>query len=109
MRIAVPIDEKDSKSVSISFGRAQYFLIYDTETKESVILDNGVATSASGGAGILAAQFLVDNRVSALITPRCGQNAANVLEAAGVKVYKTTGTSVNDNIDAFRTETLPKS
>ncbi len=107
MKIAVPVDETDSQSVCVSFGRTPYFLIYDTETKEKVVLDNSAAASTGGGAGIRAAQVLVDIKVSALLTPRCGQNAANVLEAAGVKIYRTTGSSVKDNTDAFLSGTLP--
>jgi len=63
------------------------FLIYDTETKESIFLDNGAAAS-TGGAGIKAAQTIVDNKVNALLTPRCGENAANVLKSADIKIYK---------------------
>lgn len=101
MIIAIPVDEKNLKSnVCASFGRAPYFLIYDTDTKESVFLDNSAATS-TGGAGIKAAQIIVDNKANALFTPRCGENAANVLKVANIKIFKTTTTSVKDNIDAF--------
>jgi len=62
MKIAIPVDEKSLESnVCVSFGRAPYFLIYDTETKESIFLDNGAAAS-TGGAGIKAAQTIVDNK-----------------------------------------------
>lgn len=101
MRIAIPVDEKDlSSNVCISFGRTSYFLIYDTETKEGIFIDN-TAASNSGGAGIKAAQAIVDNKADALLTPRCGENAAGVLEAADIKLYKTTHLSVMDNIEAF--------
>ncbi|NLM58994.1 MAG: dinitrogenase iron-molybdenum cofactor biosynthesis protein, partial [Clostridium sp.] len=51
MKIAIPVDEKSLESnVCVSFGRAPYYLIYDTETKESVFLDNSAAAS-TGGAG----------------------------------------------------------
>jgi predicted Fe-Mo cluster-binding NifX family protein len=56
MRIAIPVDEKSIKtSVCQSFGRAPYFLIYDTDSKESKFIDNSAAAS-QGGAGIKAAQ-----------------------------------------------------
>lgn len=36
MKIAIPVDEKNLETnVCVSLGRAPYFLIYDTETKES--------------------------------------------------------------------------
>lgn len=101
MKIAMPVDDKFMEtSVCISFGRTPYFLIFDTETKESVFLDN-TAVASQGGAGIKAAQTIVDNKVVALLTPRCGENAADVLKAADIKIYKTTGTSAIDNINAF--------
>jgi predicted Fe-Mo cluster-binding NifX family protein len=100
MKIAIPVDEKNMESnVCASFGRAPYFLIYDTETKESVFIDNSAATS-TGGAGIKAAQMIVDNKVDALLTPRCGQNAADVIKSADIKIFKPTSNSLKDNIAA---------
>lgn len=101
MKIAIPVDDKSLESkVCISFGRTPYFLIHDTDTKENTFLDNGAAAS-QGGAGIKASQAVVDEKVSALITPRCGQNAADVLNAANVKIYKTINDSIKENIEAF--------
>lgn len=101
MKIAMPVDDKTMESsVCVSFGRTPYFLIYDTENKESVFLDNSAAAS-QGGAGIKAAQTVVDKQVDALLTPRCGENAAEVFNAANVKIYKTMNDSIKDNIAAF--------
>src|SRR5690554_6311510 len=101
MKITIPVDDKSlSSNVCVSFGRTPYFLIYDTDTQKSVFLDNSAASS-TGGAGIKAAQIIVDNKVNALITPRCGENAANVLKSADIKIYKTAGISAKKNIDNF--------
>jgi len=101
MKIAIPVDEKSMEtSVCMSFGRTPYFLVYETDTKESIFLDNSAAAS-QGGAGIKAAQALVDNDVKALLTPRCGENAADVIKAANIKIYKTANDSINDNINSF--------
>lgn len=101
MKIAIPVDEKRLDSnVCVSFGRTPYFLIYDVDTKESVFLDNSAAAS-TGGAGIKAAQTIVDNKANVLLTPRCGENAAEVLKSADIEIFKTTSASVKDNIDAF--------
>jgi len=101
MKIAMPVDEKTMEStICMSFGRTPYFLIYDTQTKESVFLDNSAAAS-QGGAGIKAAQTIVDSLVEALLTPRCGENAAEVILAANVKIYKTINGSIKDNITAL--------
>lgn len=101
MKIAIPVDEnKLETGVCVSFGRAPYFLIYDTTTGNSVSLDNSAASSQSG-AGIKAAQSIADSGAEVLLTPRCGENAAEVLKAAGVKMYRTVSGSASDHIAAF--------
>ena len=101
MKIAIPVVDKSmKKNVFQSFGRTPYFLIYDSETAESYFLDNSAAAS-QGGAGIKAAQTIVDNHVGALLTPRCGENAAQVMNAAQIKIYKTINDCISDNIAAL--------
>jgi len=101
MKIVIPVDEKTLESdVCASFGRTPYFLIHDTETKESVFIDNSAAAS-TGGAGIKAAQTIVDNKANVLLAPRCGENAADVLKSADIKIFKTTSASAKGNIDDF--------
>jgi predicted Fe-Mo cluster-binding NifX family protein len=101
MKIAIPVDENEmNTSVCASFGRAPYFLVYDTETSKSEFIRN-TAADAPGGAGIRAAQFVVDSGADVLLAVRLGQNAADVLVAAEIKVYKTIFATVRENIDAF--------
>lgn len=102
MIIAIPVEEKSMETnVCPSFGRTPYFLIYNTDTKESKFLDNS-AIASEGGAGIKAAQTIVDNQVSALVTPRCGENAAAVLKTAEISMYKTVSTSLQETLRAFQ-------
>jgi len=106
MIIALPVDENKLEStVCISFGRTPYFLIYDTETDEHTFIENSAANS-QGGAGIKAAQSIVDQNVGALVTPRCGENAAEVFKEAGVRLYKSQGDSIAENIEAFKRSKL---
>lgn len=101
MKIAIPVNDKNMETtVCISFGRTPYFLVYDTETKVGEFIVNTAANS-QGGAGIKAAQMVVDSNADALLTPRCGENAADVLKAADIKIYKTIGDSIKDNIKVF--------
>ena len=74
-------DEMDQR-----FGRAQMFLIVDTETGEYAAVDNKQNLEAAQGAGIQAAGTVVDQGVEVLITGHCGPNAYKTLQAAGVKV-----------------------
>lgn len=108
MKIAIPVDEDNLQTgVCVSFGRAPYFLIYDDSTDESQFLNNPAAQS-QGGAGIKAAQAVVDSGASVMLTPRCGENAAEVFHAAKVTLYKTAAGGAAENIRAFfRKELTP--
>ena len=100
MKIAIPVEDNQTE-ICPSFGRTSMCLIYDTETKEKKYLDNsGIAMQ--GGAGIKAAQVIVDEKAEVLLAPRCGENAAKVLQAAGIKLYQSEGLSVDDNLQAFQ-------
>ncbi|HHU07570.1 MAG TPA: dinitrogenase iron-molybdenum cofactor biosynthesis protein [Clostridiaceae bacterium] len=105
MKIAMPvngINETNLADINTnkSFGRAPYFLIYDIESQEATFLQNSAADNPSG-AGIKAAQIIVDQRITALLTPRCGENAANILHTAGITLYQTIDASAEENINAF--------
>jgi predicted Fe-Mo cluster-binding NifX family protein len=101
MKIILPADENNNgTTVCVSFGRAPFFMIYDTESKQASFKDNPAASSP-GGAGVKAAQFVVDSGAEVLLTPRCGDNAAEVLSADGTRIYKTRDGTAMDNIEAF--------
>lgn len=97
MKIAIPLDE-DRRSVCIVLARAPYFLFRQDGAEEIVA---NPAAQAQGGAGIQAAQFLVDSGVTALITVRCGQNAADVFHAAGMKIYKSVNKTAAEELAAL--------
>lgn len=101
MKIAIPMNEMGMDTeVCVSFGRAPYFLFYDTQSKEAVFSQNAAA-AAQGGAGIKAAQAIIDGDAEVLLTVRCGENSAEVFQEAGIKVYKTTKVTAKENIEAF--------
>ncbi|MBP2666344.1 MAG: dinitrogenase iron-molybdenum cofactor biosynthesis protein [Firmicutes bacterium] len=106
MKIAIPVNNKSMEStIASSFGRTPYFLIYDTETQTNAFFDNS-AIASQGGAGIKAAQAIVDSGAGAVLVPQCGENAASVLKTANMKIYKTMNDSIKDNIVAFNAGTL---
>ena len=41
-----------------------------------------------------------------MITPRCGENAADVLNMANIKIYKNIGNSIEENIQALKDNKL---
>ena len=106
MKIALPVKARSLQAeISDTFGRTEYFLIYDTENKTAEYIDNSAAAS-QGGAGIKAAQTVVDQNVEALLTPQCGENAARVMQPNGIRIYKTQGGFAEGNIEAFEKGTL---
>lgn len=108
MKIAIPADEKILNSeVCMSFGRAPYFYIYETLTKMGDFIENEAAKSP-GGAGIKAAQIVVDQHADVLITPRCGENAAEVFSASQLQIFKSKNGSISENIDAYLNNKLNK-
>lgn len=98
MKIAIPLDE-DRLSVCPVLARAPYFL-FSTHGEESI--EENPAAQAQGGAGMQAAQFLVDRDVDILITPRCGENAAEVFKAAGIEIFKSTNKVAADDLAAYK-------
>ena len=97
MKIAVPLDE-NKKDVCPVLARAPFFLTEENGSRK--ILENP-ASQAQGGAGLKAAQFLVDQEVDVILTVRCGQNSADVFSAAEIKIFKTQGSSAEENLRAF--------
>lgn len=107
VKIAIPMNEQSMDTeVCPSFGRAPYFLFYDSVTNEDYYLDN-TAVASQGGAGIRAAQVIADHGVKALIAPRCGENAAEVFSKAEVFVYHSIPGTARQNIQAHLNNQLP--
>ncbi len=67
MKIAIPLDENRQDVCIVAWP--PYFLF--REDGMDTVLENPAA-QAQSGAGIQAAQFLVDQRADVLITVRCG-------------------------------------
>ena len=106
MKIAITANEDNLESnIDTRFGRCRFFLIIDTDTMNFESISNEGAMT-SGGAGIQAAQSMIDNQVESVIAPQMGPNAWNVLQNAGIKIYRGIPGTVQANIDAFRLNQL---
>ena len=97
MKIAIPLDE-DRQNVCLVLARAPYFLFWSDGEQQTA---ENPAAQAQSGAGMQAAQFLVDSGISVLITPRCGENAAEVFKAAGIEIYKSANKAAADDLAAY--------
>ncbi len=102
MKIAITTSGSDLNApLDSRFGRAPKFLIYDVETKGFEVIDNAQSLNAAQGAGIQSAQNVARSGAKALISGHCGPKAFRVLQAAGIKIYTTTATTVNEAIGEY--------
>jgi predicted Fe-Mo cluster-binding NifX family protein len=108
MRVAVPATgPEEAAGVDARFGRAAYFLVYDTEARAWDALVNSPDLQAVQGAGIQSAELLARSGVDALVTPHCGPKAFRVLQAAGVVVHLGTRQTARETVDACLAGEIP--
>lgn len=87
------------------FGRCEYFQIYDTEVKATKIVKNK-GQEASGGAGIAAANQLIDENVDVVITGSLGPNVFEIIEKAEIKSYKCDSIAITDALEKLNNNEL---
>lgn len=92
-RIDSPIDPR--------FGRCPYLLIIDSENMQFEVIQN-LASGATGGAGIQAAQTIARTGVKVLITGNVGPNAFQALSAAGIKIVTGASGTVRETIEKYK-------
>ncbi len=91
------------------FGRAEGFLIYDTNAETFETHSNRTNLNATQGAGIQAAQKLSTLGVDCLVTGHCGPKAFGVLNTAGIRVYTSSLPTVADALRAITEGSLKPS
>ncbi len=103
MKIAITSSGKTlDDDVDPRFGRARYFLIYETESGELNAVENSQNLNAAQGAGIQAGQSVAATGATALLTGNCGPKAFQVLGQAGITVYIKVGGKVRQAIDDLK-------
>ncbi len=81
--------------VEARFGRSPWLIRYEIETKTWEAFQNP-GISESGGAGIAAAQFVINKGATTVISGSFGPNASQALKAANINM--TTFTSEVDTV-----------
>ena len=82
------------------FGRADYFMLFDTETQKWEAFSNP-GVDARGGAGPQAVQFISNKGAEVVISGRYGPSAFTALEAAGIQAYLASNGSVSEVLQQF--------
>jgi predicted Fe-Mo cluster-binding NifX family protein len=88
-------------NVDPRFGRCPYFVIIDSETMEFSGISND-SNNAAHGAGIQAAQTVVNMGAKVVISGNIGPNAFNVLSAAGIKLVTGVSGSIRDTVQKYK-------
>ena len=83
------------------FGRCPWYLFVDSDTMEVEAMENP-ATGAASGAGIQAAQFVVEQGADVVLSGNVGPNAFDVFRSAEVAVYVSEGGTVREAVDAYK-------
>lgn len=103
MKIAITSSgENLDNNIDLRFGRAKGFIIYETNDDTFEFIDNLQNIEAAQGAGIQAAQNVVNKNVYAVITGHCGPKAFRVLSTSDVKIYTVGEGKVNEVIEKFK-------
>jgi len=99
-------DSKNSKP-NPHFGRTPMFIKYNLEDDTSEPLINDAA-SEPGGAGVAAAQLLIDHHAAAVVSGSFGPNAYRSLNAAGIKMFTFNRDydTVNEVVEAYKNGAL---
>jgi predicted Fe-Mo cluster-binding NifX family protein len=88
-------------NVDPRFGRCPYFIIYNTDSDNFEVIENQ-GRQAMGGAGIQAAQMVIDRKADAVASGNIGPNAYHVFSAASIKVYSGVTGTVKEVVEKIK-------
>ena len=109
MKIAITsMDGTLEGMVDERFGRARKLIVYDTGTDTFEVAENSKQMNLAQGAGIQAAQNMVNIGVRAIISGHLGPKAFQVFHSAGVDAYSAVNLTVADAIKQYRDGSLSK-
>lgn len=106
MKVVIPSrgDTLDSL-MDDRFGRAAYFIIYDTDTNEFEAIKNPYSDKR-GGVGISVAKLCVEKGVNAAAAEHFGPNTLEILKPANVELFQASRGTVKDVIDKLKEGSL---
>ena len=88
------------------FGRARYFIVYDTDDDTWAVIDNVQNSQISHGAGVQTAQNVVDAGAKVAVSGNFGPKAADVLNAAGIETAVWSDGTVADVVELAKHDRL---
>jgi predicted DNA-binding protein (UPF0251 family)/predicted Fe-Mo cluster-binding NifX family protein len=89
MKIVVCAQSNSPQSaIDSRFGRSAFWAIFDDQSKQWEFIPNRQNLQAAQGAGIQAAQTVLDADAGILIACNVGPKAMAVLQAGGIEIYQ---------------------
>jgi len=109
MKVAITsMDGTLDGMVDERFGRARKLVLYDVDTGDSEVVENSTQMNLAQGAGIQAAQNVVNLGVRVIISGHVGPKAFQVLQSANVDAYSAVNMTVAGAIKQYREGRLIK-
>jgi predicted Fe-Mo cluster-binding NifX family protein len=103
MRVAISaLGPSLDDRVDERFGRAEYLLLVDDDTYALDVVDNTANRDAFQGAGLGAAEKIVEGGATAVITGHLGPKAYRALQVAGVVGYGGAGMTAREAVGALK-------
>ena len=99
MKIAVTsMGQEITSQVDPRFGRAAYFIVYDSDKQDYTAVSNSINSQAAQGAGIQAAQTVVNHEANMVVSGNIGPKAFAALKAAGIRIVTWSDGSVEQAV-----------
>ena len=101
MKIAIPTNEP-SKNGNLfdKFGRSPYFLVYDTDSKSTKVIENK-SIYATSGAGSQTAHILLKEGINAIIIDTIGPKARDILLKSKITIFDGIKGTTKENLENF--------
>lgn len=106
MNVCIPVqkDEGAQSPISAHFGSAPMFMFVDTDTNQMSVIQNQNEHHEHGMCQPLKA--LDGHAVDSVVVGGIGRGALGRLRAANIRVYQSTGTTVEQTLAALKDGTL---
>lgn len=107
MRIAVSAEKADLDCfVDARFGRAPYFIIFNTDNDTFEAVSNAENLTAAQGAGVQTAQLVAGFKPDLVISGNIGPKAFAALQTAGIRIASWSEGTVKEAVQRARENKL---
>jgi predicted Fe-Mo cluster-binding NifX family protein len=107
MIVAIPAaGSTPAAAVDPRFGRAQGFMLYNSETDNYHYIENSQNLNAVQGAGIQAAQHIAAHKAGVLLCGNVGPKAYALLQKAGITLFSCRSETVEQAITDWKANAL---